>query len=125
LATSGCSGASKAGAAVIIGDERVPVSEVQKKVDNVMQQRARGGLAAEPAEQVTSAQVRNIIVARILAKAGEQVGVSASRAEIDAFKAQLIRQYGSQDALEKQLIGADIAPGDLDQAIRQQIVAGK
>jgi hypothetical protein len=113
------------GAALVIGDERVTVSEIQSKVTEVNKEREKAGQQVQLASSVTQGQLQQIIAGHIVDRAAEQVGASVSQAEVDAQRRLLEQRAGGPDAFAKQVAGANIVPGELDEFLRHLILSQK
>ena len=124
LIAAGC-GPVRSGAALIIGDERVPISEVQARVTKVTEQRAATGQQPQTAKAITQEQVRRIILTRILERAAAETGVTVTQAEIDAQRSALEQQAGGAEGFGKQVAEANILPGELNDFLRSVILEQK
>ena len=118
LTVSGCgSGTVRAGAAAVVGSDRITTSTVRDVV-------ARG-LVDPQAQQSAGADrtafersvLGRLIDHVLVVKAAEKAGVSVSGAEIDGAQDRIAQQLGGVAALKAEAAKAGIAPGDLRQTI--------
>ncbi|MCI0687984.1 MAG: hypothetical protein L0Y54_12205 [Sporichthyaceae bacterium] len=112
LALTGCQPA-KAGAAVIIDGERVPVSVVQDKVEAVAAARAARGLDAVPHDVLAREQIQRLIGHQIAMRTAAQRGVTVTPGDIDQEIAAREAEFGGPESFQDQVAAANIAPGDL------------
>jgi hypothetical protein len=126
VAVTGCDAAqARAGAAVIVDDQRTTVDTLQAKVDAITSERARTGQQAVPAAEQNRTQIQRIIVHRILERAAAPHGVTVTPSEIDARIADLERQFGGKEGFAVQVAAANIAPSDLRTFINDELLGQK
>lgn len=112
LAVAGC-GPSKAGAAVIIEGDRVPVSVIQDKVKAVSAQRAAHGLEPMATDFLAREQIQRLITHQVVVRAAAERSVTVSEGEIDKKLTEFEGQFGGAAAFADQVAAENIAPGDL------------
>lgn len=124
LSLAAC-GPPRAGSAVIIGSDRIPISQIQHQVSQVVQQRQQAGQDAQPAAALTQEQLQRLILSRIVARMAADQGVTVTQAEVDERRQSIVTQAGSQAAFDKQVASADIPPGTLDSYLKDRLLEGK
>lgn len=108
VAVIGCEPA-RAGAAAIVGDERITVAELARDTQEVMDvvEREGGGAAVDVAE-VNRLNLRRAIVSRLLAEAAAREGVEVTDGEVD----QAINQVAAQTPGGRRGIEVGLAVGE-------------
>lgn len=119
-------GTPYAGAAAVVGDAQIPVSDVESRVDAIRAAQERSPLAAELI-QASSDLPRNTVHAlvqqRVIARAAQQSGVRVSPHEVQRARAAAERQAGGKAQLEAQLLQTyAMAPSDIDESIRTDLL---
>jgi len=112
LALTGC-GPAKAGAAVIIDGQRIPISVIQDKVEAVSAARAQHGLEQTAVDELAREQIQRLITHEVFLRAGAQHGVTITAGEIDRTIADLEARFGGAEAFQEQVAAQNVAPGDL------------
>lgn len=123
---TGCS-QGPAGAAAVVGEQRIELSEVDGQVQAI--NTIVGRPAGQADADLTTAVVRNNIVYALLEQAAADAGVSVSQTAIDERLANQIEFVGSQAMLEQQAASAGVAPGkiatDIEVSLLAQQLAGR
>jgi SurA-like N-terminal domain len=122
LALTGC-GPAKAGAAVIIDQQRVPISEIQNKVAAVSTARAQLGLEPKPADELAREQIQRLISHEVVARAGAQRGITVTDGQIDKTIADLQTRFGGAQGFQEQVVAQNIAPGDLRTFVQDFLIS--
>ena|SRR5437868_4444927 len=121
VALTACSAPVEAGAAAIVGDERISASTLNGKVQElesaVKRLQVQVDPAMKPAQTVLGQMVMVVRYQQILDKAR----VSVSDGELD----QYIAAQGGTAALDPVLVAAGVAPSQVREYIRTSLAAGK
>ncbi|MEU2333890.1 SurA N-terminal domain-containing protein [Streptomyces sp. NPDC006654] len=128
-----CSGGAHPGAAAVVGGERITVTQLENRVNEV--RRAQRAAVPDQAQyqQVLSATssltrdtLYNMVLDRVLHRAARDAGVSVSRKDVEEMRARLERQAGGAKALQAAWLQKyGIAPRQLDDNLRFQVEANK
>jgi len=119
LATAGlvlaaCGGAVAAGSAAVLGDERIPTSEVSGQLAQINTAR---GLPADSANaEATTSIIQRLVVTNLVDQAADRLGVTISDGAVDAELLALEANAGGREALDDALLQSNIPP---DQAAAQ------
>ncbi len=113
-------GCSQVGAAATIGDTKITQATVQASVDAILA--ARKGvdtsqMQIETGEALNRAQLRFHLITQLLREVGKELTITVTKAEIDTRRQSILTQVGGEASLPNALVGAGIAPNDLDQYI--------
>ena len=110
-------GCSQVGAAATVGNTKITQATVQGSIDSILAQRVgvdTTQMQLETGEVLNRSQLRFHLLSTLLRELGAELKVSVSKAEIDTRRASIIEQVGGLEALPTALVGAGIAPEDLD-----------
>jgi hypothetical protein len=122
LALTGC-GPAKAGAAVIIDQQRFPISVIQGKVDAVSTARAQYGLEPTAADELAREQIQRLISHEVVLRAGAQRGITVTDGQIDQTIADLEIRFGGEQGFQEQVVAQNIAPGDLRTFVQDFLIS--
>lgn len=122
LALAGC-GPAKAGAAVIIDQQRIPISVIQDKVETISAARAQHGLEPQPPDELAREQIQRLISHEVVMRAGAQRGITITDGQIDKTIADLETQFGGAQAFQEQVVAQNIAPGDLRTFVQDFLIS--
>jgi len=120
LALTACGGGQAAGAAAVIGDDRVSTNQVSSAVSEINVGR---GLAATTQDAaLVQLTVQRLIRASLVDQAADRLDVTADQGSIDRQLLDLVRNAGSQEALDQLALDNDIPPSQLDEEIAVSIL---
>ena len=122
------SGCSQVGAAATLGSTKITQATVQASIDSIIAARVgvdTSQMQLETGESLNRGQLRFHLLTALLVATGKELKISVSKAEIDTRRASIIEQVGGAEALPSALVGAGIAPGDLDAYLEAIIVSDK
>lgn len=124
-----CGNDAHPGAAAVLGGERISMGELQGKVNAVRdaQRDAPGGAQMiKGSGQLTRATLDGLIRDRIVKQAAKDAGVSVTRREIGEVRNELEKQAGGSKKLERAVLQQQaIAPGEIDNRLRMQLLVDK
>lgn len=126
---AGCGGEPRAGAAAVVDGDRISVTQVQSKSEQVR----RAQRATEDSERLISgtawlnrATLDTMIRYRIIERLAEDAGVSVSRREVQRARADAERNVGGKEQLEQMLLQQrPLAPEQIDADMRMQLLLEK
>ncbi len=122
------SGCAQVGAAATVGDVKITQATVQGSIDSVMAERGSVDITAmqlESGETLNRAQLRFHLVSYLILQTAKEFKLEVTKAEIDTRRASIVEQVGGTEGLPSALVGAQIAPKDLDQYIEAIIISDK
>ncbi|MFF3291777.1 SurA N-terminal domain-containing protein [Streptomyces sp. NPDC003023] len=124
-----CGSQAHPGAAAVVGGERIEVSAVQAKVQDVRDAQQASPQSAQlirDTGQLGRAKLYDLIVDRVVQRAADDAGVSVNRREIQDERGKLVEQaMGEEQLAAMYLQQRGIAPDQLDAAVRRDILVGK
>ena len=113
-------GCSQVGAAATLGDTKITQATVQGSIDSILAERAKVDttqMQLETGEVLNRGQLRFHLFSEILREVGKDLKLEVTKAEIDTRRASILEQVGGVELLPSALVGAGIAPEDLDKYI--------
>lgn len=122
------SGCSQVGAAANLGSTKITQSTVQASIDSILAERSKVDITQmqlETGEALNRSQMRFHLLSRLLLEVGTELKLSVTKAEIDTRRASILEQIGGVNKLPEALVGAQIAPLDLDAYLQAIILSGK
>lgn len=121
-------GCSQVGAAATLGDTKITQATVQASIDAILAARVgvdTSQMQLETGEALNRGQLRFHLLTALLRATGEELELTVSKAEIDTRRQSIIEQVGGAEGLPTALVGAGIAPNDLDIYIEAMTVSDK
>ncbi|TGB14147.1 SurA N-terminal domain-containing protein [Streptomyces sp. MZ04] len=128
-----CGSEAHPGAAAVVGNDRITVSQLEGRVNEVRDAQR----AAIPDEQqyeqaiaksggLTRSTLHTMVLDKVLHQAAADAGVDVSRREIQTMRAGLEQQAGGKKALEQGWLQQySVAPARLEDSLRTEIEAQK
>jgi len=110
-------GCSQVGAAATVGDTKITQATVQGSIDSILSERGKvdtSQMQLETGEALNRSQLRFHLLSALLRAIGEEIKIEVTKAEIDTRRASILEQVGGASSLPSALVGAGIAPEDLD-----------
>lgn len=122
LVLGGCGNASP-GAAAVVGNERISERELTTQVQEVL--RAQGRSVDASSQALVATTLDRMITTSLIDQLAASEGFEVSQGELDATLAMYEEASGGKEALEQALLGQDLAPDDIPEIIRVNILAQK
>lgn len=132
-ALTACGNDAHPGAAAVVGGQRITVSQLETRVNEVREaQRAAVDDEAQYAQVIaktgtlTRDTLHGMVLDRVLHRAAEDAGISVSRKEVQEMRGGLQEQVGGAEALETTWLQQyGVAPERLEENLRLQLEAQK
>lgn len=125
LALSGC---GKVDNAATIGDISISQASMQSTIDQVLAERTKvdtAGMQVQTGNALNRAQLRFMIVTTLFDEIAKELELTVTSTEIEKAKSELVAQSGGQEALARNLVGAEIASSNFDRYVRAIITSNK
>lgn len=120
LLLAACGGAVAAGSAAVLGDERIPTSEVSAQLTELNTAR---GLPADAANaEATTSIIQRLVVTNLVDQAADRLGVTVSDGAVDAELLALEANAGGREALDDALLQSNIPPSQAVAQIRLSLL---
>lgn len=120
LLLAACGGAVAAGSAAVLGDERIPTSEVSAQLGELNTAR---GLPADAANaEATTSIIQRLVVTNLVDQAADRLGVTVSDGAVDAELLALEANAGGREALDDALLQSNIPPSQAVAQIRLSLL---
>jgi hypothetical protein len=123
-----CGSDSHPGAAALVNGERIEVSSLQSQVEDVRDAQAKGPQATQAISgtgQMGRAKLHSMIFGRVVERAAQDAGITVSRKEIQEARAAAVAQAQGEEQLKGMLLQRGVAPDQIEQAVRQEILLNK
>jgi hypothetical protein len=114
LSLTGC-GANQAGAAALLGDQRISESELNAQVQGLLA--AQGLPAQDSSAEIITVTLDRLITTNLVNQLAEREGVAIDQGEVDAIRLQYLAQAGGQAELENLLLQQGVLPNQIDSVI--------
>jgi hypothetical protein len=122
------SGCSQVGAAATIGEIKITQEVVQGSIDAILAERGKidiSQMELQTGADLNLSQLRFQVLTVLIREVGKDFKVEASKAEIDTRREGILEQVGGEAGIPKALVGAGIAPANLDLYLEAVIISGK
>ncbi|GAA0449309.1 SurA N-terminal domain-containing protein [Streptomyces stramineus] len=127
-ALTACGATAHPGAAAVVGNDRITVSQLQGQVKQVREAQRSSPqgpqLVANSARLGQDTLVR-LIQYRIVEKAAKDNGVEISRRELQEQRVRAERATGGAEALQGRYLALGIAPDQMDRALTMDLTRAK
>lgn len=121
---AGC--ASDVGVAAQVGEKTIKISQVQSSVNSVIALRNELKSEADPnISDLSRGQLRFHMLSALIDEVATQLKIVATPAEVDARKKAIRDQLGGQEAVDKAISDAGIAPEDFSRYLIDVIIEDK
>jgi hypothetical protein len=128
-----CGNDAHPGAAAVVGGDRITVSQLENRVNEVRSAQRAATTGEAQYEQaiaksggLTRDTLHGMVLDRVLHQAAQDAGVTVTRNEVQRFRAELEQQAGDAKALEVAWLQQyGVPPERLDDNLRVQIEAQK
>ncbi|MDQ1026827.1 outer membrane murein-binding lipoprotein Lpp [Streptomyces umbrinus] len=128
-----CGNDAHPGAAAVVGGDRITVSQLENRVNEVRSAQRAATTGEAQYEQaiaksggLTRDTLHVMVLDRVLHRAAQDAGVTVTRKEVQSFRGELEKQAGDSKALEVAWLQQyGVAPERLDDNLRVQIEAQK
>ena len=121
-------GCSQVGAAATVGDTKITQATVQGSIDSILSERSKvdtSQMQLETGASLNLSQLRFHLLGTLLRELGQELEINVTKAEIDTRREGILEQVGGEAGLPKALVGAGIAPQNLDLYLEAVIISGK
>jgi hypothetical protein len=122
-------GTPHAGAAAVVGGQRITVTAVQARVDAVRAAQEKSPQSAQLIQASSDLQrntVHSLVQAKIVDQAAKDAGVSVTTREVQQARAAAEKQAGGRANLEAQVLQTyAMVPADIDDSIRTDLTMQK
>lgn len=121
-------GCSHVNVAATVGSTKITQADLQKSIDTVLAERVgtdQAGMQLQSGEDLTRGQLRFHLISALFRQIASEAKIKATKAEIDARRASIVKQVGGEKGLPNALAGANIASVDLDAYLELLILSDK
>ena len=122
LVLSGCASATP-GAAAVVGSERISERDLTEQVEQVL--RAQGRPVDSASEALVVTTLDRMITTQLVEQLAAENEVVVTQGELDATIANYVEASGGREAFQNTLLAQDLAPDDIDELFRVNLLAQK
>ena len=122
MSLTGCA-ASQAGAAALIGEQRITESELNEQVQGVLA--AQGLPTQDSSAELVTQTLDRLITTNLVNQLADREGIVVDQGEVDAIRLQYLAQAGGQAELENLLLQQGVLPADIDSVITLNVQVSK
>ncbi|GAB3118088.1 SurA N-terminal domain-containing protein [Streptomyces calidiresistens] len=121
---TGCAGDTHPGAAAVVGEDRITVSQVQSRVETVREAQratAQGDVLVEETPALQRQMVGLMIFYSLVEQAAEEAGVQVTNRDVQQERAALEEQLGGPEGLAEVALvgqGLPLAEDQIDEQLR-------
>ncbi|MFE0103168.1 SurA N-terminal domain-containing protein [Streptomyces sp. NPDC059009] len=128
-----CGNDAHPGAAAVVGGDRITVSQLESRVNEVRAAQRKAipdsrqyAQAISKSGGLTRATLHSMVLDRVLHRAASDARVHVSRREVQEARAGLVQQAGGEKALQQGYLQQfNVAPARIDDNLRTEIEANK
>ena len=121
-------GCSNVDAALTLGDTKVTTAELQANADVILAERAKtdtSQMQLETGDALNRSQLQFFITNKIIEEVAIESNIKITQAEIDAYRIKILGQVGGEPALPNVLVNATLAPSNLVDIFRRDLIVAK
>jgi hypothetical protein len=124
LALSGCEPA-QVGAAAVIDGRSIPLSEIQRTVQEIRDFQERVGVAGQSPETLAQDELQRRLILEVHERAAAALGVGATAGEVSEQLTVARRDAGDPAQFERVVAGNNLTEALLDEVFRQRVLREK
>ncbi|MET9290557.1 SurA N-terminal domain-containing protein [Streptomyces sp. NPDC003077] len=120
-----CGSGAHPGAAAVVGGERITVSQLQARVNDIRAAQSASPQAAELVRntgRLNLATLNSMIFERVLERGAKDAGVKVTRRDVQQWRAAAEERAGGPERLKAMWLQQAIAPDEIDGVVRNQLL---
>lgn len=125
LFLAGCSNMSSA---ATIGGSEISMKMVEDSIAEILAERAKtdtSQMQLETGDALNRSQLQFFITNKIIEEVAIESNIKITQAEIDAYRIKILGQVGGEPALPNVLVNATLAPSNLVDIFRRDLIVAK
>ena len=122
------SGCSQMDVAASVGKTDIELATLQSRVDSILAERKKvdtSQMQLQDGDVLTRSQLTFLISNLILDEIASETGIEVTKADLEAYKAEIFQSIGGEEMLPSVLVNAAIAPEALDDVLRRDLILRK
>ena len=119
------SGCSQMDIAASVGKTDIELATLQGRVDSILAERKKvdtSQMQLQDGDVLTRSQLTFLISNLILDDIADETGIEVTKADLEAYKAEIFQSIGGEEMLPSVLVNAAIAPEALDDVLRRDLI---
>ncbi len=125
LFLAGCSNMSSA---ATIGGTEISMKMVEDSIAEILAERAKtdtSQMQLETGDALNRSQLQFLITNRIIEEVAIEDKITITQAEVDAYRATVIKNVGGEASLPNVLVNATLAPSNIVDILRRDLIIAK
>jgi hypothetical protein len=122
ITLTGC-GANQAGAAAVLGDQRISENELNEQVQAILS--AQGLTAQDSSADLVTNTLDRMITSNLVQQLAAREGIVIGQGEIDVIRLQYVAQAGGQAELDTLLLQQGVLAENVDNIIKLNLQVAK
>lgn len=125
LFLAGCSNMSSA---ATIGGTEISMKMVEDSIAEILAERAKtdtSQMQLETGDALNRSQLQFLITNRIIEEVAVEDKITITQAEVDAYRATVIKNVGGEASLPNVLVNATLAPSNIVDILRRDLIIAK
>lgn len=121
-------GCSQMDVAASVGKTDIELATLQSRVDSILAERKKvdtSQMQLQDGDVLTRSQLTFLISNLILDEIAAETGIEVTKADLEAYKAEIFQSIGGKEMLPSVLVNAAIAPEALDDVLRRDLILRK
>ena len=130
IVTSGLflAGCSNMSSAATVGGTEISMKMVEDSIAEILAERAKtdtSQMQLETGDALNRSQLQFFITNKIIEEVAIESNIKITQAEIDAYRIKILGQVGGEPALPNVLVNATLAPSNLVDIFRRDLIVAK
>lgn len=121
-------GCSQMDVAASVGKTDIELSTLQSRVDSILAERRKvdtSQMQLQDGDVLTRSQLTFLISNLILEDIAKEIGIEVTKADLEAYKAEIFQSIGGEEMLPSVLVNVSIAPDSLDDVLKRDLILRK
>jgi hypothetical protein len=122
------SGCSNANVAASVGKEQIALKDFQAQIDSILSERAAvdtSQMQLETGETLARSHLSYLVANLIINSIGNDQKITISKADIDAYRSEILSSIGGEANLSSVLVNAAIPSANLEDVLRRDLIVKK
>lgn len=111
--------------AASVGDDEISLEQLQSQVDSILAERQdvdTSQMQLETGDGLTRSQLSYMISNILIDEIAKEQGVEITKADLDAYRLQIIQSIGGEEMLPSVLVNASIPSAGLEIVLRRDLI---
>jgi uncharacterized protein YejL (UPF0352 family) len=122
------SGCSSMNVAASVGDKKIALKDFQAQIDSILSERKAVDttqMQLETGEELSRSHLSYMIANLIITSIGDDQKIAITKAEIDAYRSEILSNIGGEENLSSVLVNAAIPTVNLEDVLKRDLIVRK